>query len=134
MTQTSNTDPWAGLTASGGGDYWKWETIGQTLVGTITTKRAGTDFNGNPCPEMDIATDDGDTVTLSAEQAMLKRLVLDANPQIGDRIAISFTGEEKTAKGGTMKVFEVAVKAGDGTAPEAPAAAKAEKPSASSLL
>lgn len=130
-TEPTN-DPWAGITAGGGGDYLKWETVGQSVIGTITAKRAGTDFNGHPCPQMDINTDDGETVTLNAGQAQLKALILDANPQVGDRIAITFSGEEKVEKG-MKKVFDVAVKAGDGTTP-APSAPAVEKPSAAALL
>ena len=131
QNSAASADPWENMSA-GGGDYHKFETVGETLVGAITAKRAGTDFNGNPCPEFDMHLDDDTDVTVSAGQAMLKRLVLETNPQVGDRIAISYTHDEKTTKGSAMKCFDVAVKAGDGTVREAaPAAPKVD---AASLL
>ena len=114
-------------------NYQKFENVGDNLVGTITRIGKGTDMNGNPVPELDVTTADGDETTVSAGQAMLKRLLLDALPKVGDRIAITFTGTEQQGRG-TMKVFEVAVKAGDGAATDEPALASAARPSAADLL
>lgn len=127
-------DPWSNL-PRGGGDYFKFNDVGDSVAGTMTAKRAGTDFNGNPCPELDIETGDGETVTLSAAQAQLKRLLMDANPQVGDRLSIVYTHDEKTTKGSNMKCFDVAIKAGagDGAATET-VGAGAGKPSAADLL
>lgn len=111
MTSTS-TDPWASIPASGG-NYIKWDQPGKTIVGTVTSKSVGTDLQGQPCPQLGIRTDDGDDHTLSASQAALKSMILEAAPNVGDRIAVKYVGDEKRDGGKTLKRFEVQVKAAE---------------------
>lgn len=113
----------------GGGSYFKFESPGDSVKGTLTRKGRGSDFDGNPCPEFDLELEDGSTVTISAGQAMLKRLCLEQAPGVGDTVAIVYTKDERTPKGGAMKCFELAVKPGasDGVAADDPEPALSAK-------
>lgn len=110
--------PWDDIPRGGGGTYFKFESPGDSVKGTVTRIGKGTDFDDRPCPEFDLQREDGTTVTISAGQAQLKRLILDALPGVGDTVVIVYTHDERTPKGGSMKCFDVAVKAGDGAAPD----------------
>jgi hypothetical protein len=101
---TSIDDPWADVPS---GDYWKADTIGAQIGGTIVRVGLGTDFNGNPCPQLVIDTADGEK-TVNAGQANLKAQVmaLDPRPKAGDKIRITFSSTQKAAKG-DLKVFTI---------------------------
>lgn len=107
-------DPWDSLPA---GEFWTWEEAGQTLVGDVIAKNIDKDFNDNPCPGLTIRQDDGNEVRLTAGQAQLKAKLLEAKPQIGDRVKITFTATEKRAGGKTLKQFDVSVKSGGAKSP-----------------
>ncbi len=99
---------------TGTSNYVTWKEIGDQIVGTIKQVREGTDAKGNPCPELILEVgEDADEVTLTAAQAMLRRLLAEERPQVGQRIRVVFTGEERTELGGTMKVFTLDVKDGE---------------------
>ncbi len=111
------------------GDYVSWNNPGDQAIGTIKEVREGTDFNGNPCPELVLEiNDDGDEITLTAGQAMLKRLLAEQRPTTGDRIRVTYTGDEKTERGGTMKVFTLDVKPGVAESLIQPAVANSTEP------
>lgn len=88
-----------------GGSFVKFVTPGDEAYGTITAVRPGTDFNGNPCPYLDLATEDGER-TVSCGQANLKAQIVALKPRVGDTIRITFTHEEKAEKG-MRKMFTV---------------------------
>lgn len=109
-----------------GGEIQKWETVGTAVVGNIvgirtyedpkkTSERRKKNPNAGPyiVPLMDIKTeqldDDGEQIvkTVFVDKVDLTRKVVDAAPQIGDRIRITFTGTEE---GGPMKFFNVELK------------------------
>ena len=100
---------------TGTSNYVKFENVGDQIVGTIKAEpREGTDFNGNPCPELILEVgDDNDEITLTVGWAMLKRLLAEQDPQVGQRIRVTHTGVERTERGGTMKVFTLDVKDGE---------------------
>ena len=98
---------------TGSADYITWTNPGDQIAANILAISEGTDFNGNKCPEL-ILDVEGDQLTLTAGQAMLKRLLAEHRPQIGDRIRITYTGDEKTERGGTKKIFTLEVKTGVG--------------------
>ena len=100
---------------TGTSNYVKFENVGDQVVGTIKAEpRAGTDYLGNPCPELILEVgEDGDEVTLTVGWAMLKRLLAEHEPQMGQRIRVTYTGDERTERGGTMKVFTLDVKDGE---------------------
>lgn len=123
--------PWSDI-PRGGGAYFKFESPGDSVKGTVSRIGKGSDFDGNPCPEFDLDLEDGSTVTISAGQAQLKRKVMELLPGVGDTVVIVYTQDERTPKGGSMKCFDVAVKAGDGAAPDStPEPALTAKPATS---
>lgn len=101
-------DPWDDIPK---GDFYTWDEVGQVLAGDVIGKSIDRDFNGNPAPGLVIRLDDGEEVQMTGGQAQLKAKLLEAAPQVGDRIQIKFTGEEKRQKG-NLKTFEVKVKTG----------------------
>lgn len=100
--------------------YKKFETPGDSIVGTIVAAGVG-EYMGNTYPELTIETDEGVTTVVSCSQAMLKNRIGDLRPQLGTRIAITYTGDG-TAKANQHppKLFDVAV--GEAPAPAAPVA------------
>ncbi len=100
-------------------DYISWNQPGDQIIGTVTNITTGLKYDQiTPCPELLIDTENGEK-TLTAGQSMLYRLITEQKPQVGDRVRITYTGDEPTPKGGTMKVFTLEVKAGE-TIPEGP--------------
>jgi hypothetical protein len=87
------------------GSFIKFENIGDGVKGTIVGVRPSTDFNGNPCPALDLATEDGDK-TLTCGQANLKAQIVGLKPNVGDTIEVRFTHTEKAALG-TKKMFTI---------------------------
>ena len=88
-------------------DYVKWDNPGQTIVGTITNIVKGTDFNGAPCPQLELRLDDGTDIALTCGQYQLAEKVKALRPIAGDRILVSFDAVQATAGGRTVKVFTV---------------------------
>lgn len=95
------------------GSWVTFENVGDTVIGDILAIRTGTDFAGNPCPELVLRLDDGEEKTLTAGQVMLKSELAAQAPQVGDRIRIVYSGvgEAKPGKA-PAKLFDVAVKSG----------------------
>jgi hypothetical protein len=135
--------PFNNLTASGGGGLFvKWEEVGQQVVGTITLMEvvrdhfaAIDDKNAAMHPRLTIDTEMGDQI-VTCSQSQLRSKIIEAHQttglEVGDKIAIVYTGIEGLAGGKTMKTFDVVVKTPE--APTAPAAAKKAKPSAADLI
>ena len=136
--------PFNNLTASGGcGLFVKWEEVGQQVVGIITAMdvvrdhfAAIDDKNAAMHPRLTIDTEMGDQI-VTCSQAQLRSKIIEAHQttglEVGDKIAIVYTGIEGLAGGKTMKTFDVVVKTPE--APTAPtAAAKKAKPSAADLI
>lgn len=107
------------------GAFAKFQAKGDTYTGRIVGLRAGTDFNGNPCPVIDIEQADGTPLTISCGQAALKATVRqlgkDGELTVGRVITVTMTGEVK-AERGMKKTFDVQVRDAVG------AAAQADKP------
>lgn len=93
------------------GDFVSFKEIGDKVVGEVIAVRKAQDFNGNPCPELVIRTDDGEDRIVTAGQVMLKSALAEKQPQIGARIAIVYSGvgEAKPGKA-PAKQFTVEVK------------------------
>lgn len=97
-----------------GGNWIKWETVGDNVVGTITAyakkKRSKDDGSEVVNPIFHITKDDGSEVSMEAGQVGLKQALVGARPQIGDRVRITYTGNQKIAgKPSQMKLFTVEV-------------------------
>lgn len=104
----------------GSGQFVKFDTVGVNAEGTITGLRVGQDFNGAPCPVIDIDGAAGPQ-TISCGQAALKATVRELGAKgeikVGRKISVTYTGDVKAEKG-MKKVFEVKL-SGD-AASEAP--------------
>ena len=109
----------------GDGTFFKFEDVGDEIIGGVTDIKTGRDFNGNPCPQLQITTDDGDEKIVTAGQVMLKRALAEQAPQVGDRIKITYSGVGDAKPGkAPAKLFSVAVVTGKGNV----APAKVQKP------
>jgi hypothetical protein len=93
MSNASTEFPWEQFNSNA--DRIKFEQPGQSVVGTIT-QIGVTDFGtGKPedrAPEVYVTTDDGNEVSFAASQWQLKAKLAELRPQVGDRIAVVFTG------------------------------------------
>ena len=97
------------------GDFVKFATIGDTVSGTVTGIRVGEDFNGRPCPVIDLATADGPR-TVTCGQANLSAQIKAMRPKVGTALTITYTSEAKAEKG-MKKVFTITAAAGSEPAP-----------------
>lgn len=88
------------------GEYVKWDTP-KSIVGTIVALTKGSDVNGNPAVVISIEQADGETCAVTAAQYQLKKKVAELRPGVGDRIAITYEGDEKIDGGKTVKNFTV---------------------------
>jgi hypothetical protein len=114
------------------GAFISWgETVGQHVTGKILDYEpaGGTNFAGEPCPQLSIElvepaasinkagqrTDfpTGDLVVLNAGQVSLKRAVKAADPKSGDLIKITLSNLVKTPNG-TVKEFDIKIARGAG--------------------
>jgi len=104
---------WGEYAVSSG--YQSWQEPGDELIGTILVVRQGEDYNGNPCPELIVRTEDAEDITVTAGQAILRNRLAEQRPQKGDRIRIAFVGYLEAQKGKQpAKDFEVQVHQGGG--------------------
>ena len=109
-----------------GGEFFKFDNVGDSIAGTVNAVRAHRFDDGSVAPQVMLTTDDGEEKTVTAGQVRLKAALAEKRPEAGDRISITFTENEKRAGGKTLKHFNVDVTRGGGAAPaEAPAQAAA---------
>jgi hypothetical protein len=105
---------------------------GQHVTGKVLTygAAAGSDFDGNPCPQLTIELIEpaasfnkagertnypaGELVSLTVGQYGLKAAVIRANPEPGDLLKITLTGVSKTNKGNDIKNFDLKIARGAG--------------------
>lgn len=120
---------------------------GQHVTGKVIDYNVagGTDFNGNPCPQVAIELTEqaasfnkdgdrtdhpaGEMVQLNAGQVSLKRALRAADPAPGDLVKIELSNLVKTANG-TVKEFSLKIARGAGVSskPLATAVADDEPP------
>lgn len=112
-----------------GGEFVKFDKVGDTISGTINAIRAHKFDDGSVAPQILLVTNDGEERTVTAGQIRLKTALAEQRPEAGDHITITFTQEEKRSGGKTLKHFDVTVTRGTG-APAATAAAPAVQPQA----
>lgn len=98
---------------AGSGDYFKFDEVGDQIIGVIKEVREGRTFNGDPCPELVLETEAGEEKTVTAGQVRLKAVLAEKRPQKGDRVRITYSGigEAKPGKA-PPKEFTVDVKQG----------------------
>lgn len=116
-----------------GGEFVKFDNVGDTVSGTINAVRAHRFDDGSVAPQILLVTDDGEERTVTAGQVRLKAALAEQRPEAGDHITITFTQVEKRAGGKTLKHFDVKVTRGGGQAAApaptpAPAQATQEQP------
>ena len=102
-----------------GGDYVRFENVGDTVTGTVVAIRAQRWDDGKVDPQI-LMTVNGEEKTVTAGQIRLKTELSLQKPEAGDLLTITLTDIEKRAGGKTLKHFAVDVVRGGGTA--APAA------------
>lgn len=90
-------------------DFMTFESVGDSIAGTILSVEEGKDFNGNGVPQLVIETGDG-ARTVTAGQVMLKAALAEKEPDEGDWIQIVYTanGEGRPGKA-PAKLFKVEV-------------------------
>lgn len=109
---------------------------GQHVTGKVIDYNVagGTDFNGNPCPQVAIELTEqaasfnkdgdrtdhpaGEMVQLNAGQVSLKRALRAADPAPGDLVKIELSNLVKTANG-TVKEFSLKIARGAGVSSKA---------------
>lgn len=94
------------------GEYVKFENPGDTISGVITLIGKKRWDDGKVAPQLDIIDEAGESRTITAGQARLQYELREQRPEVGDRIAITFTSVEKRAGGKTLKHFDVTVTRG----------------------
>ena len=106
------------------GQFVKWETVGDKVVGDVVALGIGLSLNGDKVPELTVREDGGNDVTVTASQSNLKAEILRLRPVVGDRISIVYAATEKREGGKTLKKFDVKVISGGakGTVATTPAA------------
>lgn len=95
-----------------GGTFAKWEDHGDTVEGRIVAFGidSGTDFNGDPCPQLVVETTNG-TVTINGGQAALRRLMTDYQTRltVGHGTKVVYKGDYETKHGTKGKDFALFV-------------------------
>lgn len=106
-----------------GGEFVKFENVGDSVSGTVNAIRAHRFDDGSVAPQVLVTTDDGEERTITAGQVRLKAELATQRPEPGDHVVIKFTEVEKRSGGKTLKHFSVSVTRGG-----APAAAPVATP------
>lgn len=95
-----------------GGEFVKFETVGDTVSGTVNAVRAHRFDDGSVAPQVLLTTDDGEERTVTAGQVRLKAELAAQRPEPGDHVVITHTDVEKRSGGKTLKHFSVQVTRG----------------------
>jgi hypothetical protein len=114
-------DPWNDPDFAIGGDYIKFDQIGDTVTGKVIAVRKHVWDDGSVSPQILLETEDGEK-TLTAGQVRLKAALAEKRPQPGQHLTITLTEVEKRAGGKTLKIFDVQVGVPVAAAAAAPAA------------
>lgn len=89
--------------------FMKFEQIGDSIAGDIVAITDGDDFNGNPCPQLTLDTEDG-VRKVTCGQKMLQAALAEREPQEGDHITITYSGVGEGKPGrAPAKLFTVEV-------------------------
>lgn len=107
-----------------GGDFVKFDNVGDTIAGTITAIRRQRWDDGSVAPQILLTADDGSERTLTAGQIRLRTKLAELRPEAGDHITVTLTEIEKRSGGKSLKHFDVQVRP-NGAVPAVPAQALA---------
>jgi len=114
-----STSVWDDPDLRQGGEFVKFENVGDTISGVINAVRAHRFDDGSVVPQILLTTDDDEERTVTAGQIRLKTALATERPEAGDHISITFTQEEKRSGGKTLKHFDVKVNRGGTPQPTA---------------
>jgi len=118
---------WDNPEMSVGGDYIKFDNVGDTVTGKILVVGMKRWDDGSVAPQLLLDTADGER-TLTAGQVRLKAALAEKRPEEGDTVTVTLSEIEKRSGGKTLKHFDVTVvRAGDPAA-AAPAPTPAAAP------
>ena len=120
-----STSIWDDPEIKAGGDFVKFEEIGDSVSGNVTAIRAHRFDDGKVVPQVLLVTDDGEERTMTAGQVQLKSKLAEQRPEAGDHLKVTLSNIEKRAGGKTLKHFDVVVTRGGAPAPQEPAAVAA---------
>lgn len=101
-------DVWADPDFAIGGEFVKFDQIGDTVSGKVIAVRKHVWDDGSVSPQLLLETEDGEK-TLTAGQVRLKAALAEKRPQPGQHVTITLTDVEKRAGGKTLKIFDVQV-------------------------
>lgn len=129
----SDLDIWNDPDLAIGGEYVKFDNVGDSVAGKVVAIRKHVWDDGSVSPQI-LLDCDGEERTVTAGQVRLKVALAEKRPQPGQHITITLTEIEKRSGGKTLKHFDVQV--GTPVAAAAPAAGKytAEQVEAMKLL
>lgn len=112
---------WDNATPPPSGNFAKWVNPGDNVTGIVTLVDPTGGTTAPPeskvCPLLGVDTDDGETIQVTCSQYQLHTKVFEAAPEVGDRIAITYTGQERMPNGNTPKQFTVEVTRAGANAP-----------------
>lgn len=103
-----------------GGEFVKFEQIGDSISGTIDAVRTHRFDDTGVAPQILLTTDSGEERTLTAGQIRLKAALAAERPEQGDHLKVTLTQIEKRAGNRTLKHFEVKVTRGAKTSTDQP--------------
>lgn len=103
-----------------GGDYVKFDQIGDNIAGIIVEVTVKRWDDGTISPQLLLDTPDG-VKTVTAGQIRLKAALAEQRPEKGDYISIRLSDIERRSGGKTLKHFDVQVQRANAT-PAAPTA------------
>lgn len=104
-------------------DYARFENIGDSVSGVVTSITAHRWDDGSVVPKVMLDTASGE-IALTAGQVRLKAMLAELRPDIGDTLTVTLMNIEKRAGGKTLKHFDVDVVRGSAPAPTTQKAAK----------
>lgn len=113
-----------------GGDYVKFNQVGDSVAGIVSAVRAHRFESGDVAPQVLLTTDAGEEKTVTGGAIRLKAALAEQRPEPGDHITITLSDEEKRAGGKTLRHWDVKVNRGGAPAGPAaqPQAAQQEQP------
>lgn len=107
-----STSIWDNPEMKVGGDYIKFDNVGDTITGTVLSVGAHKWDDGTVSPQVLLQTADGEEKTITAGQIRLKAALAEKRPEVGDTLTVTYTELEKRAGGKTLKHFDVKVNKG----------------------
>ena len=107
-----STSIWDDPEIKAGGEFVKFENVGDTVSGNVTAIRAHRFDDGKVVPQVLLVTDDGEERTMTAGQVQLKAKLAEQRPESGDHVTVTLSEIEKRTGGKTLKHFDVVVTRG----------------------